>query len=74
MTFQRQPRHAPNKMTTDYGRTMALDKARRAPLRILTDAMIVSISVSGASAHSRPKLLAELRAIVAERRAREAGQ
>lgn len=66
------PKHAAQQMTRDYNQTMAFSKVTTAPLHTLTDMMVQSIANSHSSMRDRPKLLAELQARVADRRAREA--
>lgn len=65
------PKHAAQQMTREYNRTMALSKIDTAPLATLTDAMVISIANSHSSMRERPKMLAELQARIAARRARE---
>ena len=64
-------RHASPQMSMQYNRTMAFSKVTTAPLHTLTDMMVQSIANSHSSMRDRPKLLAELQARVADRRARE---
>ncbi len=62
------PRHAPDKMTGDYNRTVALSKVDMAPLDRLTDTMLDSIARS----HKVP--VDVLRQRLNERRQREASR
>lgn len=72
MTYpRRKTQHAAQQMTREYNRTMALSKIDTAPLATLTDQMVQSITNSHSNLRERPKMLAELQARIAARRARE---
>jgi hypothetical protein len=65
VTFARQPKHAPAKMTRAYNETQAFMKIATAPLHALTSAMVESI------ARTHRVSVDQLKLRVDERRARE---